>query len=299
MTQLNELFAGVIPFVYTADERSFRRAAALLGVSPAAVSKAVAKLEEDLGVRLLLRSSRHVSLTSEGEVFLDRCREAIAGVRGARDVVSRSRRAPQGEVVMTLPFILAPLVAPALTEPAARYPRLTFRVQLSDRLSRMIDEGIDVAVRIGDLGDSSLVRRLLRRTRWVTVASPSYLARRPAPVSLDKLSEHNCLRFVAPNGKPRQWTFRSMNGEMELVHVEGSLLVDHGEFLVQAAVAGMGLCQVLDFMIENDLRNGRLIEILSGWATEGPPIHALCLPDRARSPNGRAVLDFLVDIFGR
>lgn len=299
MALLTELFAGIIPFVHTAEERSFRRAAAHLGVSPAAVSKAVAKLEEDLGVRLLTRSSRHVALTAEGEIFLGRCREVIAGVRGARDVVSHARRAPHGEVVVTLPFILAPLVAPALSEPAARYPRLTFRLRLSDRISRMVDEGIDVALRIGDLGDSSLVRRLLRRTRWVTVAAPSYLARRPAPASPAKLAGHNCLRFVAPNGRPREWSFRGTDAAPERMPVEGNLLVDHGEFLVQAARSGMGVCQVLDFMIEDDLREGRLIEILAGHAAEGPPIHALSLPEKARSPNGRAVLDFLTELFRR
>ncbi len=299
MAQLTELFAGVVPFVHTAEERSFRRAAALLGVSPAAVSKAVAKLEEDLGVRLLTRSSRHVALTAEGEVFLDRCRDVIAGIRGARDVVSRARRAPHGEVVVTLPFIVAPLVAPALSEPAARYPKLTFRLQLTDRVSRMVDEGIDVAVRIGDLGAASLVRRLLRRTRWVTVAAPSYLARRPAPASPRDLAAHDCLRFLAPNGKPRDWTFRGDDGAAELVHVRGSLLVDHGDFLVQAARSGMGVCQVLDFMIAGDLREGRLVELLAGHAAEGPPIHALCVPEKAKSPNGRAVLDFLAQVFRR
>lgn len=299
MAQLDDLFAGVTPFVHTAEARSFRRAAEQLGVTPAAISKAVAKLEDDLGVRLLTRSSRHVALTAEGEVFLERCREVIAGIRGARDAASRSRRAPHGEVVIALPFILAPLLAPALSEPAARYPRLTFRLQLSDRISRMVDEGIDVALRIGDLGDSSLVRRLLRRTRWVTVAAPSYLARRPAPASPAKLSAHNCLRFVAPNGKPRDWTFRGPDDRPEPTRVEGNLLVDHGEFLVQAARSGMGVCQVLDFMIEDDLREGRLMEILPGWAADGPPIHALCLPERAKSPNGRAVLDFLAEVFRR
>jgi DNA-binding transcriptional LysR family regulator len=294
MSSMNELFSGIIPFVHTAEERSFRRAAEKLGVTAAAVSKAIAKLEDGLGVRLLIRSSRRVATTSEGQVFLERCREAIASVRGARDLVTGARRAPQGQVVMTMSFILAPIVAPALVEISARHPRLTFCLKLTDRISRMVDEGIDVAVRIGKLGDSTLVRRLLRRTRWVTVAAPSYLARRPAPESPADLSTHNCLRFFAPNGKPREWTFTGGRAR-----VQGSLLVDHGEVLVQAARSGLGICQVLDFMIEADLREGRLVEILSAYAAEGPPIHALCLPDRAKSPNVRAVLDFLSELFRR
>jgi DNA-binding transcriptional LysR family regulator len=298
MAQLTDLFAGVIPFVHTAEARSFRRAAEHLGVTPAAVSKAVAKLEDDLGVRLLLRSSRKVSLTPEGDEFLQRCREAIAGVQGAREVVARAGRAPHGEVALTLPYILAPLIVPSLGELGARYPKLIFRLQLTDRLSRMIEEGIDVAVRIGELEDSSLVKRLLRRTRWITLAAPTYLARHPAPASPADLARHNCLRFVAPNGRPRDWTFGG-DGVARTVRVEGNLLTDQGGSLLDAAIAGMGVCQVLDFMIGDALRDGRLIEILPGWAADGPPVHALCLPGRERSPNGRALLEFLVTIFKR
>ena len=294
MALLNDLFAGVIPFVHTAEARSFRAAAARLGVTPAAVSKAVARLEEDLGVRLLERSSRHVSLTREGELYLVRCREAIAGVQGARDLVSGARRQPQGELALTLPFILAPLVLPGLPELSARYPRLTFRLSLTDRLTRLADERIDVAVRIGALEDSTLVGRLLRRTRWVTLAAPSYLARQPAPATPAELTAHNCLRFLAPNGRPRGWTFRGARGA-EPAAVEGNLLVDHGGALLAAARAGLGLCQVLDFMVEDEVRQGALVEVLAGFAADGPPVHALCLPGRERTPNVRAALQFLVD----
>lgn len=299
MTLLTDLFTGVLPFVHVVEERSFRRAAARLGVTPAAVSKAVAKLEAELGVRLLERSSRHVSVTREGEAFLQRCREAIASVQGARELLTRSRRTPQGEVVVTLPFILAPVVVPGLAKLSARYPSLTFQLRLTDRFSRMIAEGIDVAVRIGDLEDSSLVSRLLRRTRWVTVASPAYLARHPAPASPDALSAHNCLRFIAPDGRPREWMFQAAGKAPSPVRVEGNLLIDHGGSLLAAAVAGMGICQVLDFMIDGELREGRLVELLSGFAADGPPIHALCMPGKERAINVRALLDFLVEVFRR
>jgi LysR family transcriptional regulator, regulator for bpeEF and oprC len=291
-----DLFAGVLPFVRTAEERSFGRAAASLGVSTAAVSKAVRKLEDDLGVRLLDRSSRVVTLTREGEIFLERCRQAVLSVKGAREAMSDSRREPHGELRVTMPFILAPLVVPHLPRLAAHYPRLSFRLHLSDRVARLADESYDVAIRMGPLPSSSLVARLLRKTRWVTVGAPSYLTRRPAPKSLAELAEHNGLRFVGPDGKPRGWSFREESREVT-VHPRGNLLIDHGGTMLSAAESGMGLCQVLDFMVHDALRDGALVEVLSAFAAEGPSIHAVATSGRASSTNVRAFMRFLVDVF--
>lgn len=295
-----DLFAGILPFVRTAEERSFGRAAASLGITTAAVSKAVRKLEDDLDVKLLDRSSRSVRLTREGEQFLRRCRQAVLDVQGAREAVQGTRREPQGELAVTMPFILAPFVMPRLARLGEQHPRLSFRLHLSDRIARLGEEELDVAIRMGDLPPSSLVVRLLRTTRWVTVASPSYLARRPAPRQTTDLAAHNCLRFLAPNGKPRDWTFSGGDRDRErsvTVHVDGNLVVDHGTYLLEAAQAGMGICQVLDFMVEPALRRGALTEVLADLAAPGPRIHALSSPSRARSANVRAFVRFLVDAF--
>lgn len=282
-----DLFSGVLPFVRAAEERSFGRAAVSLGITTAAVSKAVKKLEDDLGVKLLDRTSRAVSLTRDGEVFLERCRRAVADVQSARAALQGTRREPQGELSVTLPFILAPLVVPQLARLGAQYPRLAFELHVSDRVARLGDESYDVAIRMGELDTSSLIARLVRRTRWVTVASPSYLARRAAPARPGELAAHNCLRFVAPNGKPRQWSFADA-GRTVPTEVTGNLVVDHGDSLLVAAEAGMGICQVLDFMVEAKLRDGRLVELLGDFAAEGPSIHAVSTPARARSANVRA-----------
>ena len=292
MTARTDLFTGVLPFVRTAEERSFGRAAASLGITTAAVSKAVRKLEDELGVKLLDRSSRVVALTREGAEFLERCRPAVLGVQGAREAMQASRREPQGEVAVTLPFILAPFVVPGLARLGPQYPRLTFRLHMSDRIARLADESYDVAIRMGDLPSSSHISRLLRATRWVTVASPSYLSRRPAPKSPAELAGHNCLRFVAPDGKPRDWSFAGHD-----LSVGGNLLIDHGAELVSAAKAGLGLCQVLDFMVQDALREGALVEVLATHASEGPSIHALATSSRARSANVRAFINFLVEAF--
>ena len=291
--QRADLFSGILPFVRAAEELSFRRAAERLGVSTAAVSKAVAKLEEDLGVRLLQRTSRRVALTREGELFLSRCRDAVAAVTGARDLMDESRRQPQGSVRLSVPFIVAPLLLPGLTETLARYPRLSVRVEFSDRTASLAAGDADVAVRIGALEDSSLRARPLRQTRWVTLAAPAYLARHPAPTRPSELAQHTCLRFVAPNGRPRAFSFE---GTTPLA-VAGRLEVDRGEFLISAAEAGIGICQVLDFMVEASLAAGRLVEVLEDFAAEGPPIHALSLAGRAASVNVRAVVDSLVRSF--
>jgi DNA-binding transcriptional LysR family regulator len=292
-----DLFSGILHFVRTAEERSFGRAAASLGVTTAAVSKAVRKLEEGLGVRLLERSSRAVAPTREGEVFLERCRQAVLAVQGARDAMASTRREPQGEILVTLSFVLAPLVVPRLARLGAQYPRLSFRLNLSDRLARLSHESYDVAIRMGELADSSLVSRRLRRTRWVTVAAPSYLARHPAPREPADLERHNCLRFIGPNGRPREWTFAG-GARARLLPTRGNLLIDHGTYLMSAAESGMGLCQVLDFMVDGRLRDGTLVEVLGGFSAEGPAIHALATPSRAGSANVRAFVRFLVDAFG-
>jgi LysR family transcriptional regulator for bpeEF and oprC len=288
----SDLFSGVLPFVRAAEERSFGRAAASLGVTTAAVSKAVRKLEDDLGVRLLDRSSRVVALTREGEVFLERCQAAVLNVRGAREAVEGIRLEPHGEISATFPFILAPFVVSSLPRLAALYPRLAFRFDVSDRVVRLAHERYDVAIRMGELDDSTLVSRLLRRTRWVTVAAPSYLARAGEPKSVDDLEAHNCLRFVGPSGKPADWSFS--NGSLA---PKGNLLIDHGAYLLDATVAGMGICQVLDFMVGARIEAGELVQVLASASAKGPDIRAVTTSARASSANVRAFMSFAVDAF--
>jgi len=237
-----------------------------------------------------------VRVTREGAIFLERCREAVLGVQGAREAMGSARREPHGELGVTMPFILAPFVVPGLPRLAAQYPRLSFRLHMSDRIARLADESYDVAIRMGPLPSSSLVARLLRRTRWVTVGSPSYLSRRSTPRSLADLAEHNCLRFLGPDGKPRPWSFTE-GSRPTTFHARGNLLVDHGDHLLSAAAAGMGLCQVLDFMVHDALQSGALVEVLGGLAAEGPSIHAVATSARASSANVRAFMRFLLDVF--
>lgn len=231
-----DLFRGVVPFVAVAEEKSFRRAAARLGVSPAAVSKAIQVLETALGVCLMTRNARSVTLTSEGELLLARCLQAVTAVQGARTALDPTRQVPRGELVVSAPSVVTPLLAPAVALLRARHPGLTVRWMVTDRLSRLGEEGVDVAVRVGTLPDSTLVARRLRRTRLVTVASPAYLHRQGTPARVDDLAGHSCLVLQGPNGKPRPWLFTS--GPRP---VPAAVLTDHGPALVDAALAGLGV----------------------------------------------------------
>lgn len=300
MPRTEDPFAGILPFFHTAEERSFGGAARRLRLTPAAVSKAVIRLEQSVGVKLLARTSRTVSLTPEGAVFLERCRIAISNVQAGREQMSQARRMPHGEVHVTMPFILGPIVARALPTLASRFRNLTMRISVTDRPVRLVDESIDVAIRIGAREDSSLISRVLRESRWVVVASPVYVGQRGLPTQLNELGKHNCLQFVAPNGRARDWAFVDPSSRRSLsLAVEGSLLIDQGEYILQAALAGLGICQVLDFMADDLVRQGRLVELLGAYAAPGPPINALAAPDRSKSANVRAVFAFLVDTFAK
>jgi DNA-binding transcriptional LysR family regulator len=277
-----DVFRGIAPFVAVAEELSFRKAAIRLGVTPAAVSKAVQMLEADVGVKLLTRTSRTVSLTREGTLFFSRCRDAVTAVSGARTDVGASRQAPHGEATVSVPFLLAPPVIAALGQLRHRHPRLLVRLEVTDKLARFGAEGVDVAVRIGT-AEESLLSRLLRRTRWRTVATPAYLARRGVPETPEELALHECLVFLAPNGRRRAWSFAS-----GAVTPSPALLVDHGPSLHEAVRAGMGIGQLLDFMVERELAEGSLVAVLDDVAVEGPPLRALAAPGRP-SANVKAI----------
>lgn len=287
-----ELFRGVVPFVAVGEEKSFRRAAVRLGVSPAAVSKAVRTLEERVGLTLLVRNARAVALTREGEVLFQRCQEAVAAVGGAREALEPARSTPSGELVVSVPFVASSLVAPGLALLRSRYPRLDFRVLVTDHLSKMAEESIDVAVRVGPIRETTLIARRLLRTRLVTVASPTYLARRGTPRRVAELEKHDCLVLVAPNGRARPWLFAS--GPCP---VHAALLVDHGPSLVDGALAGLGVTQLFDYMAREPIRDGALVQVLTDEVAEGPDVHAVCAPGRRAAARIRAAFEAFTEAF--
>jgi DNA-binding transcriptional LysR family regulator len=294
-----DLFTGVVPFVATADVRSFRGAAKQLGVTPSAVSKAISRLESELGVKLLSRTSRSVTLTPEGDAFLRRCRDAVEQVRAAREGATQALRAPRGLLRISLPLPLGDLVVmPALPRLLARHPGLSIEAVMTDRFVRLLEENVDVAVRIGAVKDGQAVVRHLRPARSVTVAAPAYLARHGTPTRPEELATHNCLKFLSANGTPLEWTFSSGSSKVT-VPTRGNLVADYGEALVKAAVAGLGVVQALDLMVAPRLASGELVEIVRGYEPPDLPVSALSAPGRHKSPKIRAFVDFMVELIGR
>ncbi len=292
-----DLFSGVIPFVHVAEAGGFRAAAARLGVSAAAVSKSVAKLEAELGVVLLERTSRHVALTPEGAVFLERCRAAMAQLQAGREQVAGAQREPRGLLRVTLPPVLGRSVLPVVARLSSRYPRLSIRLVVTNRLLRLVEEEIDVALRLGPLAGSSLIARALRTPRWITVAAPAYLASRGAPTSPADLARHECIKFVL-RGKVVEWSFRAGHGAID-VATPSRILLDQGDLLIDAVVHAVGVAQVLDFMAAPLLEAGLLVEVLAPFATDGPSLHAVTPARRASVPRVRVFLDALGDALGR
>ena len=281
-------FDGIVPFVRVADALSFRAAARDLGVTPAAVSRAVQRLEERLGVRLFERTTRTVRLTPEGERFALRCREALAQVRLGQDELGRTRAAPHGTLAISASPILAPLVVPRLSRFLARHPGLRADLRLTDRVVRFAEEDVDLALRVGPAADDDVVARPVLETRWVTIASPTYLARRGEPRGVEDLARHDTLRFAPPRGRARPWTFARATPALEPL-----LVVDRGDLLVDAALSDLGVAQVLDFMVSDLVRDGRLVEVLREHAVAGPTVHAVYPQSRRALPRVRAFVAFL------
>lgn len=289
-------FAGVVPFIAVVEEKTFRAAGVRLGCSTAAVSKAVLALEARLGVTLLQRGARGASPTPEGEAFYRRAHEAVSGLLAARDEVSASRAAPKGPLHVSLSFIVASLFVDKLDRFVARYPRVELRLSFSDRMARFAEDRVDVSVRVGGHDEPSLVVRKLADTRWVTVASPAYLARNRPITSADDLEDHRCLCFVTPNGTQRAWTFATDTTPTS-VRVTPAVLVDQGEHLVRMALAGLGVAQVLDFMVRSAIEKGELVEVLADRSAAGPELRLVSTRERARSANVRALVSWAKELF--
>ncbi|HEV8551590.1 MAG TPA: LysR substrate-binding domain-containing protein, partial [Polyangiaceae bacterium] len=294
-----ELFTGVVPFVLTAESASFRHAARELGVTTSSVSKAISKLERELGTRLLHRTSRKVSLTTDGATFLSGCRAAMQHARSAREAVGLAQRYPRGLLRVSLPLPLGRAVLmPKLAEFLQKHPALRVHVLLTDRFVRFEEENVDVAVRIGKLDDSTAVAKRVRWLGWVTAASPDYLARQGTPRTPSELGGHNCLRYELPNGRLQDWMF-SVDESPRSLSVTGTLTADHGEALLGPALAGVGLIQAHDYMVASELAAGRLVEVLAPYATRGPAVSVLSAPGRSSSPKVRAFAAFVAEALGQ
>lgn len=283
---------GFVVFVQVAETRSFVAAGRLLGVSASAIGKSMARLEEKLGVRLFHRSTRSVTLTAEGTLFLERSRRILAEIEAAELELSQASAAPRGRLRVSLPLVSS-LVLPVLGEFMRAYPAIELDLDFTDRLVDVIEEGFDAVVRTGDPADSRLSARRLGSFRSMLVASPDYLARRGTPKVPADLLEHSCLHYRFPNsGKLETWALRRAAGEPELP-LPTSMICNNIETRVCFALQGLGIAYLPDFSIREPLADGRLRPILTDHVEHAGVFHVLWPASKHPSPKVRALVDFL------
>jgi LysR family transcriptional regulator for bpeEF and oprC len=261
------------------------------------VSKALARLERHLGAKLLHRTTRRVALTDDGQVFLERCRRILEDVQEAEDLLTSRRLMPRGRLRVQMPLGFGRhVILPELPRFLASHPDLTVDVDLSDRVVDFADEGLDLAVRIGEIPDSRVIAKRIYNIRFVTCASPDYLARHGVPRKPEDLARHQCLPYWMPQlGRHREWPFAQRGVEFS-VPVTGRLNINNSEALVDAAVGGAGIASVATFLAADAVKAGKLKVVLRNFVTVGPPVSVIYLPTRHLSVRVRAFLDFLATV---
>ena len=284
-------------FVRAVELGGFSAAALALGLTPSAVSKSISRLEDRLGVRLLNRTTRSLTTTPEGETFLDRSRRILADIEEAEQEITRFRRAPRGllRLHVSVAFGLHQL-PPVLPEFMSRFPEVQLDITVNDREPDFAEDGIDLAVRSGDVIDESLIARRICLMERVICAAPSYLKQHGVPRAPDDLLQHNCLLVTAqPNLD--LWPFDTPQGP-RTVKVGGSLTANNAETAVQLAILGLGVIRLGDILVGEPLRRKQLVPLLVGaHHVEPVPIHAMYLPGRHRSPKVVAMVEFLLEHF--
>lgn len=280
-------------FVAVADLRGFAPAARRLGLSPSAVTRLVAALEERLSIRLLQRTTRSVTLTDAGARYLERARRILADIDEAENAAQAERTEPTGRFAVTAPSLFGRLnVAPLMSAFLSRYPAVVGELLLSDRFVNLVEDGIDLAVRIGVLSDSGLFARKVGETRRVVVASPKYLARRKTPRSPGDISMHDIIQFTGIHSTP-EWRF-SRAGQLEPVSFVPAFVTNSADAAIGHAERGGGLTMVLAYQIMEAVRAGRLKIVLSAHEPPPLPIHLVYPTTRLLSAKVRAFVDLAV-----
>ncbi|WP_448682647.1 LysR family transcriptional regulator [Pseudomonas nicosulfuronedens] len=285
---------GLRVFLQVADTLSFAQAARLLGLSASAVGKSIARLEERLGVRLFHRSTRSLSLSNEGQLFLDRCRRILDELEAAEQELALSTQQARGRLKISMPLV-AGLLPQVLPEFLRCYPRIQLDIDFTDRLVDVIEEGFDLVVRGGELRDSRLKARKLGDFGLLLVASPDYLRQYGTPRRPADLNQHLCLHYRYPSsGLVQRWPLQLAPGEAE-PRLDGGLICNTADMLISVASQGMGIACLPDFAVRSALNDGRLVQVLSENTTHLRSFHALWPAGRRMSLKLRVFLDFLGD----
>lgn len=283
-------------FVQVVESGSFVSAAEKLELSTTAVSRLVADLEKHLQTRLLQRTTRRLHLTERGRAYYERCAQILTELEEAEREAAQEATEPRGTVRLTTSVNFGThQVTPAIASFLARHGQVRFDVSLSDRVVDIIEEGFDLAIRIGGTGAQNLVARKLGETRLVPCASPDYVARHGAPAAPEDLARHNCLTYEY--AMRDTWTFRDAAGRDRTVRVAGSLNSNNGDLNVAAAVQGLGISLEPDFIVGAQLKSGALVPVLQSFEAPALPIYAVYPSRRFVPAKVRAFVEFLVARF--
>lgn len=295
-----ELLSGIATFVQVGQSASFTDAARRLNISASGVSRAISRLEERLGTRLINRTTRHLSLTPEGALYFDRCRQILKSLGEAEEALGESRAASAGRLTVRLPKSFGrAMVIPALTEFSVRYPEICLDIHLANGVADMEEEGIDVAMHLGQPRDAHLVARKLCPINYVLCASPGYLLRHGSPRRLSDLANHRCLTYIQPRTNAyRDWEFTE-KGAPVTYRPQGVLNVDDVHALLEAAIHGAGIVYCMDFLIREPMAAGSLRRVLPRLVHEGPPAYIVALPHRYRIRRVREFIDFLFEVMAK
>jgi DNA-binding transcriptional LysR family regulator len=282
-------------FVKVVESGGFSAAARTLGMSPSMVTAHVQSLEERLGVRLLNRSTRRVSLTEVGHAYYERCSQVLADVEDADQIAQALQSTPRGTLRLNTSIAIPPLLAPVITEFVALYPEVSINLTMTDRMIDLVEEGFDLAVRNMSVPDSSLVVRRVATYRFVVAGAPSYLAARGAPKQPADLAHHNCLVY-SHSAWGNEWRFAAPNGEQS-VTVRGNLQANSDNALRLAAVHGQGLALAPSFLLIDEIKAGRLIPVLTEFLQTENAINAIYPHRHHLSAKVRSLIDLLARHF--
>jgi len=282
--------------VQVADARSFTLAAGQLGISQSGLSRAISRLESALGVRLLHRNTRNVSLTPDGRQFVEHCAPLLSGLEDAERRLGDRPSTPSGVLKLTAPSMFGrKVLVPLAGQLMAAHPHLQFELVLNDRLVDLVEEGFDAALRTGPISDVRMVARPLRPLNWVTVASPAYLAQHGEPATVDALHDHACLAVRnLRSGRLVDWQFREAEGQLREFTPPARMVFDSGDPLVEGALAGIGIVQVMDFAVADALADGRLQRVLQPFEGRSRVLSLVYPPSRQASPKLQVLAEALL-----
>lgn len=290
--------AGLPVFAQVVESGGFTAAGSVLGLTPSAVSRQVSQLEDRLGARLLNRTTRRISLTEIGAAYYERARAALDTLAEAEQAVVDLSAAPSGVLRISMPSIFGSFhIAPILPGFVDRHPGIVLDVSINDRFVDLVEDGLDIAIRVAELRDSSLVARRIAPFRRLVAASPDYLARRGTPVAPADLADHDCL--VLTSYQPRgQWQFGA-GKTISAVRVSGRIDSNSVDVLRRAALAGIGLVQLPSYVLSADIKSGQLVRLLTGYEADNRNVYAVYPASRHLSPKVRAFVDYLGETLGQ